>query len=98
MGRTSNFQRSTSNVQFQNAVAVGKLNELARFRVARSLVETLDDERWPLDVSPRMPPPVLEPTPPSLARQFYRRRARVHHWVSRRVIRPTVVALLLIFG
>jgi hypothetical protein len=45
-----------------------------------------------------MPPPVLEPTPPSLARQFYRKRARVHHSQSRRVLRLTVVAFILIFG
>lgn len=43
-------------------------------------------------------PPVLEPTPPSLARQFYRRRAKTHHFVSRRVLRLSVVALVLIFG
>jgi hypothetical protein len=43
-------------------------------------------------------PPVLEPTPPSLARQFYRRRAKVHHSQSRRIVRLTVVALVLIFG
>src|SRR6476469_6893640 len=45
-----------------------------------------------------MPPPVLEPTPPSLARQFYRKRARVHRSQSRRVIRLSIVAFLLIFG
>ncbi len=45
-----------------------------------------------------MPPPVLEPTPPSLARQFYRRRARVHHWQSRRILRLTIIAFVLIFG
>src|SRR5205085_111761 len=39
-----------------------------------------------------------EPTPPSLARQFYRKRARVHHSQSRRVLRLTIVALILIFG
>lgn len=45
-----------------------------------------------------MPPPVLEPTPPSLARQFYRRRAKAHHWISRRVLRLSIVAALLLFG
>src|SRR2546430_10429146 len=45
-----------------------------------------------------MPPPVLEPTPPSLARQFYRRRAKIHHSQSRRILRLTIVALVLIFG
>ena len=43
-------------------------------------------------------PPVLEPTPPSLARQFYRRRAKVHHSQSRRILRLATVAGLLIFG
>ncbi|PYI94514.1 MAG: hypothetical protein DME97_00630 [Verrucomicrobia bacterium] len=43
-------------------------------------------------------PPVLEPTPPSLARQFYRRRAKVHHSQSRRILRLTIVAFVLIFG
>ncbi|HSP45899.1 MAG TPA: AsmA-like C-terminal region-containing protein [Chthoniobacterales bacterium] len=41
-------------------------------------------------------PPLLEPTPPSLARQFYRRRAKVHHSQSRRLLRLAVVALVLI--
>lgn len=45
-----------------------------------------------------MPPPVLEPTPPSLARQFYRRRAKVHHSHSRRILRITIVAAILLFG
>jgi len=43
-------------------------------------------------------PPVLEPRPPSLARQFYRRRAKVHHSQSRRIVRLTIVALFLLFG
>jgi hypothetical protein len=43
-------------------------------------------------------PPVLEPTPPSLARQFYRRRAKVHHSQSRRIFRLTVVTLILALG
>jgi hypothetical protein len=43
-----------------------------------------------------MPPPVIEPTPPSLARQFYRSRAKVHHSQSRRVLRLASVALVLI--
>src|SRR3954468_16304051 len=43
-------------------------------------------------------PPVLEPTPPSLARQFYRRRAKVHHSQSRRMLRLAIVAFILIFG
>src|SRR2546423_15150656 len=56
--------------------------------------------RWALDVGrfPRMPPPVLDPTPPSLARQFYRRRAKVHHSQSRRILRLAIVAFVLIFG
>src|SRR2546423_2014588 len=56
--------------------------------------------RWALDVGrfPRMPPPVLDPTPPSLARQFYRRRARLHHSQPRRILRLAIVALVLIFG
>src|SRR4051812_4499924 len=45
-----------------------------------------------------MPPPVLEPVPPSLARQFYRRRAKVHHSQSRRILRLPVVTLVLICG
>jgi hypothetical protein len=43
-------------------------------------------------------PPVLEPTPPSLARQFYRRRAKVHRSQSRRLLRLGIVAFVLIFG
>ncbi|HVF71304.1 MAG TPA: AsmA-like C-terminal region-containing protein [Chthoniobacterales bacterium] len=43
-------------------------------------------------------PPVIEPTPPSLARQFYRHRARSHHSQSRRVLRLSIVAFILIFG
>lgn len=43
-------------------------------------------------------PPVLEPTPPSLARQFYRRRAKVHHSQSRRLLRLAIVAFVLILG
>jgi AsmA-like C-terminal region len=43
-------------------------------------------------------PPLLEPAPPSLARQFYRRRARVHHSQSRRILRLAIVALVLICG
>lgn len=43
-------------------------------------------------------PPVLEPTPPSLARQFYRRRAKVHHSQSRRFLRLAIVAFILLFG
>jgi hypothetical protein len=43
-------------------------------------------------------PPVLEPTPPSLARQFYRRRAKVHHFQSRRLLHLAIVAFVLIFG
>ena len=42
--------------------------------------------------------PVLEPTPPSLARQFYRRRAKIHHSQSRRILRLAIVAFVLIFG
>src|SRR5437763_11615675 len=45
-----------------------------------------------------MPPPVLEPTPPSLARQFYRRRAKAHHSQTRRYLRLALVAIVLIFG
>jgi hypothetical protein len=40
----------------------------------------------------------LEPTPPSLARQFYRRRAKVHHSQSRRILRLGIVAFVLILG
>jgi hypothetical protein len=43
-------------------------------------------------------PAVLEPAPPSLARQFYRGRARVHHSQSRRILRLAIVALVLICG
>ncbi|MFL6588626.1 MAG: AsmA-like C-terminal region-containing protein [Chthoniobacterales bacterium] len=43
-------------------------------------------------------PPVLEPTPPSLARQFYRRRAKAHHSRSRRILRLSVVGFILLFG
>src|SRR5256714_3790563 len=43
-------------------------------------------------------PPVLEPTPPSLARQFYRRRAKSHHSQTRRYLRIAVVAFVLMFG
>lgn len=41
-------------------------------------------------------PPVIEPTPPSLARQFYRNRAKVHHSQSRRILRLASAALVLI--
>jgi hypothetical protein len=51
-----------------------------------------------LDVGRFPVPPLLEPTPPSLARQFYRRRAKVHHSQSRRILRLTIVALVLVFG
>ncbi len=43
-------------------------------------------------------PPTLEPNPPSLARQFYRRRAKVHHSQSRRLLRLAIVAFVLILG
>src|SRR5438270_392259 len=43
-------------------------------------------------------PPVIEPTPPSLARQFYRRRAKAHHSQTRRYLRLAIVAFVLIFG
>src|SRR5256886_3022152 len=43
-------------------------------------------------------PSLLEPTPPSLARQFYRRRAKVHHSQSGRILRFAIVAFVLIFG
>src|SRR5256714_13451793 len=43
-------------------------------------------------------PPVLEPTPPSLARQFYRGRAKAHHSQTRRYLRLAIVAFVLIFG
>jgi hypothetical protein len=43
-------------------------------------------------------PSLLEPRPPSLARQFYRRRAKAHHSRSRRILRLAVVALILICG
>jgi hypothetical protein len=45
-----------------------------------------------------MPPPVLESRPPSLARQFYRRRAKAHRSRSRRILRLSAVAFILIFG
>src|SRR3954451_16734018 len=43
-------------------------------------------------------PPVLEPSPPSLARQFYRRRAKAHRSQTRRYLRLAVIAFVLIFG
>ena len=43
-------------------------------------------------------PPVLEPAPPSLARQFYRRRAKLHRFQSRRVLHLAIVAFVLICG
>src|SRR3954465_8464835 len=43
-------------------------------------------------------PPVLEPSPPSLARQFYRRRAKAHHFQTRRVLRLSIIAFVIIFG
>src|SRR3954467_3260280 len=43
-------------------------------------------------------PPVLEPSPPSLARQFYRRRAKAHRSQTRRYLRLAIVAFVLIFG
>lgn len=43
-------------------------------------------------------PSVLEPTPPSLARQFYRRRAKTHHFISRRVLRLSIIAFVILFG
>jgi hypothetical protein len=51
-----------------------------------------------LDVGRFPVPSVLEPTPPSLARQFYRSRAKVHHSQSRRVLRLAIVAFVLLFG
>src|SRR5205814_10668114 len=70
--------------------------------MARGSISDAEVKHWTLGVgrwtfSP-MPPPVLEPTPPSLARQFYRRRARVHHSQSRRILRLAIVAFVLIFG
>src|SRR2546423_5020738 len=82
--RTSTVQRSTSNVQSQK--------EARRC----CLHSTLDVGRWTFDVFPM--PPVLEPTPPSLARQFYRRRAKSHHSQTRRYLRIAVVAFVLILG
>lgn len=40
-------------------------------------------------------PSVLEPTPPSLARQFYRRQSKAHRSLSRRLLRLAVVAGVL---
>jgi hypothetical protein len=45
-----------------------------------------------------MPPPVLEPTPPSLARQFYRRRSKAHRFFSRRLLHLAVLSGILILG
>ncbi|MEY2504892.1 MAG: hypothetical protein QOG27_1172 [Verrucomicrobiota bacterium] len=42
-----------------------------------------------------MPPPVLEPTPPSFARQFYRRQSRSHRFISRRVLHLAVLTSVL---
>src|SRR5437588_5682714 len=39
-----------------------------------------------------MPPSLLEPTPPSLARQFYRRQAKAHRVGFRRALRLFLVA------
>ena len=43
-------------------------------------------------------PPVLEPTPPSFARQFYRRQSKAHRFISRRVLHLAIAAGLLLFG
>ncbi|MEY2481632.1 MAG: hypothetical protein QOK24_160 [Verrucomicrobiota bacterium] len=43
-------------------------------------------------------PSVLEPTPPSLARQFYRRQSKAHLSLSRRLLRLGVIAGLLALG
>jgi hypothetical protein len=43
-------------------------------------------------------PPLLEPTPPSLARQFYRRQSKAHRSQSRRVLRLAIVAGVLALG
>ena len=41
-------------------------------------------------------PSILEPTPPSLARQFYRGRSKAHRSLSRRVLRLALVAAILL--
>ena len=41
-----------------------------------------------------MPPSLLEPTPPSLARQFYRRRSKAHRSGARRLLRFFLVAAI----
>jgi hypothetical protein len=43
-----------------------------------------------------MPPPGLEPTPPSLARQFYRRQSRTHRFLSRRLLHLAILSGVLI--
>ena len=43
-------------------------------------------------------PSVLEPTPPSLARQFYRGRPKAHRSLSQRVIRIALVTVILAFA
>lgn len=43
-------------------------------------------------------PSVLEPTPPSLARQFYRGRSKAHRSLSRRVLRLALVAAVLLLA
>lgn len=42
--------------------------------------------------------PVLEPTPPSLARQFYRRQSKAHRFFSRRILHLSIIASFLVVG
>src|SRR5204863_951208 len=46
----------------------------------------------PVYFASAMPPSLLEPTPPSLARQFYRRQAKAHRVGFRRALRLFLVA------
>ena len=43
-------------------------------------------------------PSLLEPTPPSLARQFYRGRSKAHGSLSQRIIRVAIVTFILAFA
>src|SRR6476659_597865 len=80
-------------MKFSDALMAGRSET-----VIRLLYPLLGVGRWASDVRRFPVPSVLEPAPPSLARQFYRRRARAHHSRSRRVLRLSVVAFVLIFA
>jgi hypothetical protein len=43
-------------------------------------------------------PSILEPTPPSLARQFYRGRSKAHRSLSHRILRLTIVGIILLLA